>query len=217
MTHNSPTVIAPETYRLTWDLDHLPTWDVGLDEEVYDAWLIEFPGAPSSVGDFLPPVDLGELPERIEFQGVFGYIDLTDYLYTDVMWPIMSRRMLEVLRSVGNFAHRVYPIVITNAEEGEERPYDSERHDYVVIQLLESLDAFDRVNSIYQIDPEFPNFLSSHNIEKIVLKRPEGGFPPLFTVARPLPGDLYLSAEAKLALDTVGIKGIDYRPSENLD
>jgi hypothetical protein len=216
MVDSRQQIAAPETYRLTWDLDHLPTWDVPQDEVVYDAWLIEFPGAPSSIRDFLPPVDLGKLPERLEFKGVFEYIDRTDYPYTDVRWPIMSKRMLEVLCSVGSFLYKAYPIVIINAEYGEERAYGSERHDYVVIQLLNALDVFDWENSIYPRDPK-PTVLLGSDIEKIVLKKPEGDFPPLFTVARPLPRRLYLSAEAKQALDAAEIKGVRYRPSENLD
>jgi hypothetical protein len=215
MVNPNLSVTEPETYRLTCDLDHLPTWDVPEDEVLYDMWLIEFPNAPSSTGDFLPPVELGELPERIEFQGIFEFIDRTDYPYNDADWPIMSKRMLEVLHSVGNFAHNAYPIVITNAEEGEEREYDSERYDYVAIQLLEALDIFDWENSIYQRDPESPNFLSDDDIEKIILKKPESGFPPLFTVVGPFMRVLYLSAEARQALDAAGIKGINYRPSEN--
>jgi proteasome lid subunit RPN8/RPN11 len=215
-------VQEPDAYRLTCDLDHLPTWDVPEDEVLYDMWLIEFPEAPGNSISFLPPVKPRKLPERIEFQGIFDFIDRTDYPYNDVDWPIMSKRMLEVLQSVGDFAHKDYPIVITNAEEGEERKYDSERYDYVVIQLLEALDVFDWEKSIYHRDPEPPHFLSSLDIEKVVLKKPEGGFPPLFCLddSAPnasLPSDLYLSAKAKQALDAAGIKGIDYRPSENLD
>jgi hypothetical protein len=214
MANSDLSVTEPETYRLTCDLDHLPTWDVPQDDVLYDIWLIPFPNAPGWLASFLPPAQI-HMPERIEFQGIFDFIDRTDYPYNDVDWPIMSKRMLEVLISAGDFAHKAYPIVITNAEEGEEREYDSERYDYVVIKLLESLDVFDWENSVYHRDPESPKSLSCNDMEKIVLKKPESGFPALFSIAYPLSGRLYISAKAKQALDTAGIRGIDYRPSES--
>ena len=39
-----------------------------------------------------------------------------DYPHTDKFgWPVMSRRMLYTLRSVREFRHRAYPIVMLDA------------------------------------------------------------------------------------------------------
>lgn len=65
------------------------------------------------------------------------------------MWPIMSKRMLDTLLSVGNFRHRAYPVVmvdcgqIYNEELGTKSSSGIEYHNFLAVQVLEDLDIFD--------------------------------------------------------------------------
>jgi hypothetical protein len=148
-----------------------------------------------------------KMPEDIVLVGLKEWLSSTDYPYflKPHGWPIMSRRMLDVLLSVGNFSHQVIPVTFKSVEDKETN------HDYVILQLLEFSDLLDMDKSVYTIergvaDPEM-TFVC--NVKLKVLREPAGGFPPIFRIK----GDsipLHVSAVARQALEDAGIQGLDF-------
>jgi hypothetical protein len=131
------------------------------------------------------------------------------YLPNVKFWPIMSRRMLDVLLSVGSFSHQVIPVIFTHIHGLV--PSGEERHDFIILQLLEHFDGLDRDrteyrSTFYESNPE------SERIDftgEMVLKEPPNGFPPIFRVKED-GVSLYVSAAAKEALEKAGIQGLDF-------
>jgi hypothetical protein len=148
-----------------------------------------------------------KMPEDIVLVTLKDGYSSMDYPYIlDVWgWPIVSRRMLDVLLSVSDFPHQVIPVTFKSIENKEAN------HDYVILQLLEFSDLLDMDKSVYTIergvaDPEM-TFVC--NVKLKVLREPAGGFPPIFRIK----GDsipLHVSAVAKQALEDAGIQGLDF-------
>jgi hypothetical protein len=198
-------------YRLHCNIDHL-----GIGEIEEDAWLINYPKY-SEINSLILNYPSG-LPELIEFEAISSMLAMTDYPYTDVTWPILSKRMLDTLLSVGSFPHRAYPVVMLDVEakyDKNSKKYiapRTENHNYFAIHLSEYLDAFDFENSIYERSTINPDVIK--NIKWICLREPETGFPPLFTI-EPASLDFFVSAEARAALEAANIQGIDFQHVED--
>jgi hypothetical protein len=213
VTDSSAQIRTDKAYRLSRNIDYL-----GKDEAVEEgAWLINYPNAPDS-GIFWRITDSLNLPERIEFEAVGSLLAKTDYPLTDVRWPIMSRAMLSTLLSVGNFPYRAYPVVMLDVVEvydPKSKKYVSprtENNNYVAVQLTEYLDAFDIERSVYEKGKINPNVIV--DVQWLVLKELENGFPPLF-ILDDSPLDLFVSAEARAALEAANIQGIDFQHVED--
>ena len=150
--------------------------------------------------------------EEIRMHGFLSDFEGIDYLYTEPELPIMSKRMLSILKSVGNFPHQIIPIAIEDTQyiagaDGKFRRSGKVNTDYVAVQLLEQLDIFDRENSIYEPGIFNPNDVG--DIDKLVLKVPESGLPPIFRITDSC-NYLYVSPEAKAALEEAEITGIRF-------
>ena len=200
-----------KAFRLNCNIDHLGTGEI---EE--DAWLINYPNPPGASNfAFTSPLNL---PNRIEFEAIGSMLAMTDYPYTYTGWPIMSKRMLNTLLSVGSFPHRAYPVVMLNVEATYNKTlkkYDAprtENHNYLAVHLTEHLDAFDFENSVYERSTINPDVVM--NIEWISLREPTAGYPPLFTV-EPESTELFVSSEARVALEAANIQGIDFQYVED--
>jgi hypothetical protein len=131
------------------------------------------------------------------------------YLPNVKFWPIISRRMLDVLLSVGSFSHQVIPVVFTHIDGLV--PSDEERHDFIILQLLEHFDGLDRDRTEYRstFDESNPESERIDFTGEMVLKEPPNGFSPIFRVKED-GVSLYVSAAAKEALEKVGIQGLDF-------
>jgi hypothetical protein len=146
-----------------------------------------------------------QVPEKITLVAEPALLSKTDFPHIEYtcFWPIMSRRMVEVLLSVGDFPHQIIPITVTDFLG------DPIECDYVILHLKQLSDVMDMEESIYikkqsRIDPS-QTIIGT--IEKLRLKEPEGGFPPIFRV-KWNQVSLYVSSEAKDALEAAGIQGI---------
>jgi hypothetical protein len=184
-------------YKLTHNLDHL---DVPNAPD-YDADLVDCPDWKWLKSKFWKPEPIETL-EPLIFQGIDSIIQTTDYPYTGRRLPIMSKRMLQVLLAVGEFPHQVIPVRIESLSDPSQQ-----YHHLIAVQLLEHLDVFDWVNSVYELDENFPGELDE--IEKLVLREPTGGFPPIFRVQKN-ETLLYVSARARAALEQAEIKGVEF-------
>jgi hypothetical protein len=197
-----------------------PDWDI-LDSAFFDGVPIEL---GSTKGEILREskhrnISGARMPDKIVFCGLKDWLSPTDYPYIREVntWPVISRRMLDILLSVGEFPHQTIPVVFKSVDhpgysDAERRAKNLIRnHDYIILQLLELADVFDMEKSEYSIhrgvaDPEESIICRVRNM---VLKEPASGFPPIFRVK----GNelcLYVSAEAKQALEDAGIQGLDF-------
>ncbi len=143
-----------------------------------------------------------------------------DYPYIpDVRsWPIMSKRMLDVLLSIESFSHQIIPIVFTHIDGI--LPNDAVRqkasllirnHDFVILQLLEHFDGLDRDRTEHTstFDEDDPMVEQIRFTGEMFLKEPPNGFPPIFRV-KERSTHLYVSAVAKEALEEAGIQGLSF-------
>jgi hypothetical protein len=157
------------------------------------------------------------IPGEISFLGLRDWLTPTDFPYIDYgNWPIMSKRMVEVLLSVGDFPHQIIPVIFKSEDEvlwGEfiDGPPPTTNHDYVLLNLLELSDLFDKERSTCTLEPSNinPEVVFITNIGDVVLKEPAEGFPPIFRVK----GDeipLYVSAKAKEVLEAANIQGLSF-------
>jgi hypothetical protein len=154
-----------------------------------------------------------------------GFLDRlphqTDFLNNDLLWPIVSKRMLYVLLSVGNFPHKAIPVKIfdyslrnelNNYLNREELPPEICNQDYVALQLLERTDAIDFEHS--EFEEPIPNSIVPPQITWLILKEPKKGFPPIFRSDKKNTTFLYVSSVAKDALEEAGIRGLEFIPEE---
>ena len=137
-------------------------------------------------------------------------MQVTDYPYIKENWPIMSRKMLDILLAVGDFPHQVIPVVMRNVFDD---PPIEEFHNFVAVQLLEHLDAFDWDKSVYTLKKGRSGITYASSVKKLVLREPEGGFPPLFRIDQ-VETRLFVSRNAKIALEAANIQGIDLRDKD---
>jgi hypothetical protein len=206
----STNVIAKQAYKLTNDVDHL----IDTSRE-RDAYLVEFPNHLDYTTKFMDPDDFEYPTHRIEFQGYESILKDTDYPFCDVRWPIMSKRMLNILLSAREFPHRIWDVPFvgfpdnTSDELLEKGLSGGVRHDneFVVVQLLEQLDIFDRENSVYRESDILPGAVNS--IRKLALNVPDEGLPSIFRL-KVSPVQLYVSPEGRAALEAASIKGIRF-------
>lgn len=152
-----------------------------------------------------------EHPTPIIYQGYKPVVEHIDYPEADNSWNVMSKRMYEVLLSIGDFPHRVIPVVIVDSREQKENWFDSSSNlrkeiclwNYLVIQMTEHLDVFDLQKSIYTVDAE-DGFVD--RIDEYVFKVPLNGFPPIFKIPEDRT-NTFVSSEAREAMNKAKITG----------
>jgi hypothetical protein len=173
--------------------------------------------------------------EPINFVGFLDRLPhQTDFLSTDGFGPIISKRMLYVLNSLGDFPHkaistRIYDYRFQDQGDDSYGRHDYEgpaiaprgefNEDYVSLQLLEHVDGIDYEHSEFELNPDpenlLPDLVLQPDIIDLVLKEPVGGFPPIFRLNRA--GErvlLFVSPTAKEALEEAGIKGLRFTEYE---
>ena len=195
----------PLAFALLSELSHL-----GDDE--FDAHLVKFDGWENTMALAAPTVY--SLPSRIEFEANFRSLAVIDFPYNDVEWPIMSVRMLEVLREVGPFQHEAVALSMLDDtlrsserrdEKGVARPGDEENR-FIAVNRLEELDAIDWEASVCERHDKFPQYVSV--ITRLVVRTPGGGFPPVFRLAA-YPSPVFVSSIARRALEVAGVTGVE--------
>ncbi len=194
-------------YRLFWDTKHL-----GKTDE--DATLVPFKGKEYVCG-WIGTEPL-QVPDPVLFEANFKVTRQSDYPCNDVNWPLMSPRMIEVLRSVGDFPHRLVPVRLVDHKvrraaryvpDGSLRPEVMDDR-FAAVQLTEHIDVVDWERSVFERDQIGPGIVF-HSFDKLILREPSGGFPPLFRIPASK-GLLLVSARARRALEAAGIVGIKF-------
>ncbi len=202
-----------QAYELDYNLDRFEGY--GEEEYSYDAEVIGKDRYETYIYRYFYRPELITEFKKLELRGGLSMLEEIDYLYTKPSLPIMSKRMLYILKAMGDFPHQEIPVVIQDDEADFDRQLKEwigsgkVNNNYVAVHILEHLDIFDRENSIYEPGIFDPNRVRV--AKKLVLHEPEGGLPPLFKL-KVMPGRLFVSPEAKLALEESGITGIDFIP-----
>jgi hypothetical protein len=170
-------------------------------------------------------------PEPLNFVGFLNRLPhQTDFLRDDGSpgWCLISKRMLYVLRSIGDFPHKVISTRIYDysfQDQGNDsygrhdyegpaiEPGGEFNEDYVSLQLLEHADGIDYEQSEFRprLNPNRPP-----QITNLILKEPINGFPPIFRLKSEDGEEVYLfvSPVAKEALEETGIKGLRFTEYE---
>jgi hypothetical protein len=206
----STEIITKQAYELGHNNVHIAD-----ESRDFDAYLVKRPNSQDYKIEFRNVDDFEYPSHSIEFHGYESSLSITDYPYTDVHWPIMSKRMLDTLLAVGEFPYRTWDVSFVGFPDNapammlEQGLSGGVRHDneFVAVQLLEHLDIFDWENSVYRMSSLFPEEVDQ--IRKLVLKIPEQGLPPIFR----LKVDnilLYVSPEGCAALEAENIRGVRF-------
>lgn len=206
--------MKPPAYRLTWNFFNYRPDDI-------ICRIVEFPGWDNNI--CLAGIrELFQPSEPVEFDTHFELLqDAPDYPNNTPEWPVMSHRMLDVLRSVGDFPHHVIPVTLVQDTIPVEVRYDADgrprpeysKNDYVAVQLTSYTDVFDTERSRFRWNPMFPD--SAIRVDKYEFRVPPEGLPPLFRV-QIFTVDLFVSAEARAALEAANISGPVYRRPDEL-
>jgi hypothetical protein len=197
-------------YELRWDLDHFEDYHI-LDWS-YDLEMEPFPGIEKADMYDVKPFPH---PSPVIFRAYPDIVNYIDYPYPENHWPVMSKRMYEALRSVGNFPHRVIPVAVVDWRVMRDKWRDKDGRlrdeitnwNYVAVQLTEFADVFDWEKSKYTPHERMPGRVE--DVKEYVFKIPPGGLPPLFRIASDRVS-LFISAEARAALKAAGVCGTTY-------
>jgi hypothetical protein len=196
-------------FKLEIDGDHLGDDDT-------DIRLVKFDGWANTTG--LIDTRALKLPPQIYFEGNFVTLRTIDYPISNVSWPVMSKRMLDTLFSVGEFGYRAIPLIMLDDTvtdkfdvAGKPRPGVA-NYEFSAVQLTHHIDAFDWERSEY-VQNELFNGDEVFMAKKLVLKDVQ--LPPLFRLSA-LPGPLMVNAAARAALENAGIKGVRFIASEHV-
>ncbi len=156
-----------------------------------------------------------EHPSLIIYQGYLEAVKHLDYLLTDNSWDVMSKRMYEVLLSVGEFSHQAIPIAVVDWKMPKNDWFDSKRElkegiltDYLALHLTEHLNIFDFEKSEYTKEKD-DGYVD--RVDEYVFKIPEQGLSPIFKIPE-MRTRTFVSMEARKALKEAGIKGLRYIP-----
>ncbi|MTI30877.1 hypothetical protein [Xanthovirga aplysinae] len=198
-----------KVYKLTHDYNHS-------GDPERDAFHFPFEHANKASIMFINPKYRERLPDKIYFQANFSLIPEYDYPLTDLRIPVMSLKMLSVLKSLGEFEHLEVPVeMIDDAYPVEDVESLQEEvpviKTYIALMLMSRENVFDYKTSIFEpssFDPSKPGI-----IEKLVLHKPKNGFAPIFRIDE-APDILFVSQTAKESLEVNGIKGCVFKPVE---
>lgn len=181
-----------KAYEINRNLDHMKS------NKDYDTWQL-FQDRKEKFVDLFWKLELiRELPSH-QFEGKINRLSWLDYPRDMLLYPIISEKLLQVLLSVSQFQHELFPLKIIDWKSEETTD------NFIFLHLLECIEAIDYEKSIYYED------LIPKEIQQYALKEPSGGYPPLFRVKN-ASLTWFVSAEAKEALEAADIKGVRFIP-----
>jgi hypothetical protein len=204
-----PGQLKEPAYRLTRDVERFSYYE---PDYYADLWVENVPVEIHHKIFGEKPVDA---PRPVLYSGYPPIVEPLDFPVTDNNWTIMSRRMIDALKSAGEFEHVEFPVVVADSRVPRREWFDAKgrlrrqftNRNFAAIQLTGHLDIFDFERSKYRHNANFPAYIGT--VEEFVFKLPEKGLPPLFHV-KGEPVKLFVSHKARLALKDAGITGVEY-------
>ncbi|WP_028973390.1 hypothetical protein [Spirochaeta cellobiosiphila] len=198
-------------YELRWNADHL------VDIE-YDIFHMPFEN------DILTNVYLFggkrfSLPDKFLFSGDFDSVGEFDYITNDLRIPILSKRMIDILNSLGDFEHELIPCEIFDFSIPHEKVFEDRskwlfkpsielNKDYYALRPLCDFVEMDYEKSEYETLSRNPKKMAA--ITKLVLKEVEGGLPPLFRI-KEKSSSILVTESVKVELEAAGLRGLLFR------
>ncbi|MFV0541355.1 MAG: hypothetical protein ACK5MZ_08990 [Aestuariibaculum sp.] len=184
-----------------------------------DAFHVPFQYSDRASTIFLNPKYKDKLPNVIYFQANFNLIPEFDYPLTDLNIPVISDQMLQVLKGVRAFESFEVPVVMFDDtflgdrfnSDGSLKLEVKKVESYQALIIVNRESVFDFDNSEFTpstIDPSKPGIIS-----RIVLRKPENGFSPIFRIPE-TPSTLFISHAAKEALEAAEVKGCVFEEVE---
>lgn len=198
-------------YLLNWDYNHSGDLE-------RDAFHIKFPNSDKASTIFLNSKHKDKLPQKILYKANFNIISKIDYPLTDLNIPILSDRMIDILKSVGTFKAILTPVIMIDDTylenvldaKNELKPDVPVFNNYKALTIIERENCFDYNNSIFEpseLNPEIPGY-----IKKLVLKF-DNVLPPIFRI-KESPSKLIITGKAKEVLESNNIKGCVFEEVE---
>lgn len=198
-------------YILDWDLSHV-------GDAEYDAFLVPYVGSNELITDIIDDFEFDH-PDIILFRGYMDILPEIDFIVTDSNAPILSKKLISIIESLGSFPHRTIPCGVVdytlstnktfeNFDNSILKPETKINKDFEMLHLLEILDVLDYEKSEFIMSKRKPDRISL--IKKFVFKEPKRGFPPIFKIEEKL-SNLFITESVKNELDAAGIKGVTYK------
>lgn len=201
-------------YILRWDYNHS-------GDSERDAFHVPFAEDDKIAYYFSNPLLYGPelLPKVIYFQANFQVVPYYDFPLTDLSIPVVSTKMLDALKNVGDFDCLEIPVIMVDDtylgqkfdENGSLRIEVPSINSYKAIRLPNWISCFDYDKSEYKPSRSNPKIPS--RITRIVLKQPDSTFPPIFRVDV-VSSEIFISQLAKEELERSGIKGCTFAEVE---
>lgn len=138
-----------------------------------------------------------------------------DYLVNDLDWPIISKKMYEVILKCGDFKHEVIPVCLVDDTVCEDR-FDNKgifnssipvNNDYIALHIQEFPDIFDYEKSVYEKHPIIPGQINT--IEKLVLVN-GNSIPQIFKLKEGV-AKIFINEELKNLFFEYKIKGLNIK------
>jgi len=180
--------------------------------------LLPFEGA-KSLRHKIRHAEKVDLPEELLFLANFNVVKSnSDFPIVNDYMPVMSNKMIDVLKKVDDYQCRIYPAIFiddTYHEEkftnGKLKPEVPIVNNFALVQTLCEIKGFDYDQSIYEPMNEWEKFPTV--VSKLVIKEPNNGFPAIFRLVEK-PSAVFVSQKTKIALEAANIKGCVFEPVE---
>lgn len=198
-------------YELSHEVNHFRDFDLGWDDDLTHE---PFEGEGMAI-TFM--TRLFDYPNPVIYRADTQLVTYIDYPTTDNSWSVMSKRMLSVLKSVGELpAHRLIPIAVVDWNASREKWFNRDGQfnketaiwNYVAVHFTEELEVFDYEKSKYITREQNGVVKGIRKVDEYVFKMSPQGLPPLFRIRET--SRLFVSAEARAALKQAGIAGTRY-------
>ncbi|NER17553.1 hypothetical protein [Spongiivirga citrea] len=172
-----------------------------------DAYHIPFEHSNIASSIFLNKKHTERLPKKIYFRSNLNIITKTDFPLNDLRIPIMSDRLIKLIKSIGDINLKEIPAIMLD-DKFLESKFDSSGSlinevkyvdNYKAIMLLDRIDCFDYENSIYEpgeLNPNIPGY-----IRKLVLNISDINLPPIFRIKESPSRILITEKVKKLIID----------------
>ena len=90
------------------------------------------------------------IPEEVWFVHYDFLVDGVDYIHTDQTFPVMTKRMIEVLESVGEFNHVVHPVKFKQTQPDRYGEGLGAEREFYILNCIGELNILDFEKSKYE-------------------------------------------------------------------
>ncbi|WP_028973391.1 hypothetical protein [Spirochaeta cellobiosiphila] len=195
-------------YNLYWNIDHL------VDIE-YDIFHMPFENDVLTSAYFFGGKEFS-IPDKFLFSGDFDSVGTFDFITNDLRLPIFSKKMIDLLTSLGDFEHELIPCEIFDFSLPHEKVFEDRskwlfkpsielNKDYYALRPLGDFLEMDYEKSEYETLSRLPGEMGA--VTNLVVKQTGGGLPPLFRIKEKF-SQILVPESVKAELEAAGLKGL---------